>query len=204
MVLNKLRPLASRVLAPLVSALSRVNPDIITLISVVLAFAGGAAYAIGGVFLVASSVLIGLSGLLDAVDGEVARKTGKSSPRGDFLDHLGDRISDAAIIVGISFSAYATGYLCLVALSAVLLTSYLGTQAQAVGLGRLYGGLFGRADRMVLFTVLPLLQYAVAEVGGITPTDMGMVILIVLSVITFTQRLSRIWNSLKEDDEGKE
>jgi len=204
MVLNSLRPLASRLFAPLVSALSRVNPNFITLTSVLLAFAGGAAYALGGVFLIASSALIGASGLMDAVDGEVARKTGRASCRGDFLDHLGDRISDVAIITGISFSAYATGYLCLLALSAVLLTSYLGTQAQAVGMGRLYGGLFGRADRMVLLTALPLFQYAVAEVAGVTPTDIGMLLLLVLSIITFTQRLLRIWSALEEDDEGEE
>ena len=33
------------------------------------------------------------------------------------------------------------------ALTGVLMSSYLGTQAQAVGVGRYYGGILGRADR---------------------------------------------------------
>lgn len=203
MVLSSYRSRASRLLAPLVSALSRCNPNTITLASVILAFAGGVSYALGGLFLIASAFLIGLSGLLDAVDGEVARKTGRASRRGDFLDHLGDRVSDVAIIMGISLSPYATWYIGFLALSAVLLTSYLGTQAQAVGLGRIYGGVFGRADRMVLFTVLPLLQYVIGDVGGITLTDAGMFVLFALSSVTFFQRLRRIWGNLKEDYEGE-
>ncbi len=35
------------------------------------------------------------------------------------------------------------------ALTGVLMASYLGTQAQAVGVGRYYGGLLGRSDRSV-------------------------------------------------------
>ena len=35
----------------------------------------------------------------------------------------------------------------------------MGTQAQAVGAPRLYAGLLGRADRVVLSTLFPILQY---------------------------------------------
>ena len=45
------------------------------------------------------------------------------------------------------------------ALVFTLLTSYMGTQAQAVGLKRNYGGLLGRADRMVLLLVIPFADY---------------------------------------------
>jgi archaetidylinositol phosphate synthase len=33
------------------------------------------------------------------------------------------------------------------------MTSYLGTQAQAVGLDRVYGGLVGRADRLAIIGI---------------------------------------------------
>jgi archaetidylinositol phosphate synthase len=47
----------------------------------------------------------------------------------------------------------------MLALVGVLLTSYMGTQAQAIGAPRLYAGLLGRADRVVLSTLFPLIQY---------------------------------------------
>jgi archaetidylinositol phosphate synthase len=84
--------------------------------------------------------------------------TGKASPRGDFLDHAVDRFSDTAFILGIAFSPWASEALGLAALAGTLLTSYMGTQAQAVGMKRHYGGLLGRADRMVLLLVVPLAQ----------------------------------------------
>jgi len=43
------------------------------------------------------------------------------------------------------------------ALTGVLMSSYLGTQAQAVGVGRFYGGLLGRADRLVLIMVFGII-----------------------------------------------
>jgi archaetidylinositol phosphate synthase len=92
------------------------------------------------------------------MDGKVAQMTGKATARGDFLDHAVDRFSDAAFIIGISFSPWASPAIGLAALAGTLLTSYMGTQAQAVGLKRHYGGLLGRADRMVLLLAVPLAQ----------------------------------------------
>ena len=37
----------------------------------------------------------------------------------------------------------------------------MGTQAQAVGAGRVYEGVLGRADRLVILTLVPMIQYFV-------------------------------------------
>ncbi len=105
-------------------------------------------------FEAASCVFAG--GVFDALDGHVARKQGLTSNRGDYLDHVLDRYADTAILVGIAFSGWANPYLGLFALVSLLLSSYLGTQAQAVTGKRLYGGLLGRADRIVLVSVFAL------------------------------------------------
>jgi archaetidylinositol phosphate synthase len=101
---------------------------------------------------------VGLNSILDLLDGKVAQMAGKASPRGDFLDHAVDRFSDTVFILGIAVSPWANESIGLAALAGTLLTSYMGTQAQAVGLKRHYGGLLGRADRMVLLLAIPLLQ----------------------------------------------
>jgi archaetidylinositol phosphate synthase len=105
------------------------------------------------------ALLIFFGGVFDVLDGEVARRTGRASARGDFLDHVFDRYADVAIVLGIAVSGYVDPILALLALVSLLLTSYMGTQAQAVGLGRLYGGLLTRADRLLLLAAATFLEF---------------------------------------------
>ncbi|HXW67210.1 MAG TPA: CDP-alcohol phosphatidyltransferase family protein [Thermoplasmata archaeon] len=105
------------------------------------------------------AVLIFLTGLFDVLDGEVARATGRASARGDLLDHVLDRYADLLLVVGFAASGYANPILALLALASVLLTSYMGTQAQALGQGRLYSGLLSRVDRLVVLAVAAFLEF---------------------------------------------
>ena len=105
------------------------------------------------------AALIFLSGLFDVLDGAVARSTGRTSVRGDFLDHVLDRYADLVLVLGIAISTYANPILALLALVSLLLTSYMGTQAQAVGQGRLYGGLLTRADRLVVLMAATFFEF---------------------------------------------
>jgi len=107
----------------------------------------------------AVAVLIFLAGLFDVLDGAVARATGRTSRRGDFLDHVLDRYADLVIVLGIAVSGYANPILALLALASLLLTSYMGTQAQAVGIGRAYAGLLTRADRLVVLALAAFLEF---------------------------------------------
>ena len=75
------------------------------------------------------------------------------------MDHVFDRYADVAILLGIAVSTYANPFLALLALVSLLLVSYMGTQAQAVGLGRLYGGLLSRADRLVVLALVTFLEF---------------------------------------------
>ncbi len=107
----------------------------------------------------AVAALVFFAGLFDVVDGEVARQTHRASVRGDFLDHVFDRYADVAILLGIALSSYANPFLALLALVSLLLVSYMGTQAQAVGQGRLYGGLLSRADRLIVLALATFLEF---------------------------------------------
>jgi archaetidylinositol phosphate synthase len=104
-------------------------------------------------------LLIFFAGVFDVLDGEVARRTGTTSVRGDFLDHVLDRYADVLLLLGLAVSSYAYPVLALLALVSLLLTSYMGTQAQAVGQGRLYGGLLTRADRLVILAAAAILEF---------------------------------------------
>src|SRR2546428_1154397 len=140
---------------------------------------------------------------LDALDGKIAKVGGKASVRGDFLDHVVDRYADVFMLGGIACNAtYCRLGVGTLALLGVLLTSYMGTQAQAVGQGRAYGGVLGRADRLVLLFFGGLIQLLVAPSGGLVagvgilqfgPLEWFMVLFAVLRNATAVQRAVGIW-----------
>jgi len=117
------------------------------------------------------SGLIFLAGVFDVIDGAVARATGRTSARGDLLDHVLDRYADVALVLGIAVSGFAIPSLALLALVSLLLTSYMGAQAQAVGQGRLYAGLLSRADRLVVLALATFLEFDWALPWPWAPTE---------------------------------
>ena len=158
------------------------------------------------IFLPLAALAVFLSGFFDALDGKVAKMTGKASRRGDYVDHVLDRYSDVLMVGAIAVSAWCNTVLGLLALVGVLLTSYMGTQAQAVGVGRNYGGLLGRADRIVLLIAAPLAQYALMANGmvrfeiasyNISAFEVVMIWFAVVGNLTAAQRAVKGYRLLK-------
>ena len=192
-------------------ALTRFSPNAISSMSLVIAFLAALATFYSPehwqILLPLVSILVLLSGLLDALDGKVARLTGKTSKRGDFLDHVLDRYADVLMIGAVAVSAWCNPYLGMAAIIGVLLTSYMGTQAQAVGAGRKYSGLLGRADRIVLSFLIPLVQFAIMSVTGngwlsfgsihLSAFELMMLWFAVVGNITAIQRAWGTWQELK-------
>ncbi|ELZ26157.1 phosphatidylglycerophosphate synthase [Halogeometricum pallidum JCM 14848] len=199
MTLDRYRSVADRLLDPFVGAADRLgfSPDGVSVVAFAFAVAAGVAfylgtplwYALGGVF-------VFLNGWLDLVDGALARAQGVSSDGGDLLDHVLDRYADIAMLVGLAagIDSYALG---LAAVTGVLMTSYLGTQIQAVGLGRQYGGLVGRADRLALIGLVAFVAAAVPRpVFGLTPVGWLLVFFAVIGHFTALQRFWGAWSDL--------
>ena len=136
--------------------MSTVDPATLTWISVL--FAAGCCYLLatagrdsdGGWRLIGAFALLFIAAELDALDGAVARAYDKVSKYGDWLDHTIDRLVDLSLLIaiGINTAWISVHWLGWAAATMTLLGSYMGTQAQSVGLGRNYGG-FSRADRLV-------------------------------------------------------
>ncbi len=193
MVLNRYRKNVDSLLAKISKPFMRLHPNTISIISFVTASLAGLFYYLD--FLPLSFLFILFSAIMDAVDGKVARMRKIASRQGDFLDHTLDRYSDTFILLGIMFSKYATLWIGVLALSGVYMASYLGTQAQAVGLKRIYGGILGRADRLVILIILPLLQFFWWGYY-LSVSDWVLVIFAVLGHITALQRFISAWRSL--------
>jgi archaetidylinositol phosphate synthase len=154
--------------------------------------------------LLVAAVLVALSGIFDALDGKVARISSKASKRGDFVDHVIDRYSDAIILSAIAVSAICPVSFGLFGVVGVLLASYMGTQAQALGLGREYRGILGRADRLAVLIAASLIMYlfqmsgsdAVSDIFGYSLIAWMMIYFGLAGNITALQRARLIWKSL--------
>jgi len=204
MSLDSLRPYAEKILKPLANVLSRtgVTPDATSVLSLIFAAGAGVLYTIScgdRTLALAAGVLVLLNGIADAMDGEIARIAGTAGIRGDFLDHVIDRYADVFIICGIFFGEYIDWRIGVAAIVGTLLTSYLGTQAQAVGLGRHYGGILGRADRLVLIMLASILYFLYPyEIYGASSLGWSIVLIAVASNLTTLQRFVHIWKELSE------
>jgi len=129
-----------------------IHPDLLSATGALLSIGAGVVLAYGE--LRWGAALIAAGGACDLVDGVMARHMGRESAFGAFLDSTLDRVADLAILVGISVFFAASGRpewvaVTGVALAASVLTSYIKARAEKF-VERLEGGLFERAERIIL------------------------------------------------------
>ena len=97
------RAKAERGLEPAGRALHRigVSADVLTLIGLLAAVGTALLIANGNLALAVLGVVF--SGLLDLLDGSVARHSGTASARGAFFDSVCDRMADALLLGGVAW-----------------------------------------------------------------------------------------------------
>ncbi|RXA21320.1 CDP-alcohol phosphatidyltransferase family protein [Methanosarcina sp. MSH10X1] len=203
MTFNTLRPFASRVIEPLADLFVRyeVSPDTVSIASLICAFFAGLSFYYSPAsreLVLLAGILVILNSIFDALDGVIARKADRATSRGDFLDHVIDRYSDVFIICSIFFAGYVPWQIGVAAIVGVQLTSYLGTQAQALNLGRYYGGIMGRADRLIVIILSAFGNFAFSmPIAGFSILGWAVILIAVTSHITAIQRILYIWKKLE-------
>ncbi len=206
MVLDKHRNIVEPVLSPIANHLKTINPDVFTWVSLLFAVLAGVFFYLSDpsierttYYLFIASLFVFLNGLFDALDGKIAKLANKVSKRGDFLDHAIDRYADVFIIGGLAISAWTRPLIGLLALVGVLLTSYMGTQAQAIGHKRDYSGFLGRADRLFLLMIFPIIQYIFIQMNITFPWNTTLLewVLIYFAVMGNITAIQRFFSTLK-------
>ncbi|HSD83216.1 MAG TPA: CDP-alcohol phosphatidyltransferase family protein, partial [Anaerolineae bacterium] len=180
-----------RALQPIVDfcVARRIHPNAFTYGALVLSLVAALALYFANtnknwLWVVPPAVLMRL--LLNLMDGQVARALNLADDWGEVKNEFGDRIADALIFIAIGLSGYAKTSWALVALTLILLVSYLGILGKALGGSRVYGGLFGKGDRMIslaIFTLYPVLS------GNLASYDYYLIFASIAAVITIVQRL---------------
>ena len=176
----------------------RVRPNTITSASAIVVIGAGAAFGLDLPRLGAAWLL--LSGLLDILDGQVARRGGMVSRFGAFFDSTLDRIGEAILFAGIAIyfqtapsqSVPVLGVvLTLAALTGSFLVSY--TRARAEGLDvECRVGLAQRPER-ILGLGVPTLFFGTGPHGVLLLVIMSL--LAVLSWFTVVQRVAHVFHS---------
>jgi CDP-diacylglycerol--glycerol-3-phosphate 3-phosphatidyltransferase len=130
--------------------------------------------------------------LFNLMDGQVARTLQLADDWGEVKNEFGDRIADAMIFLALGFSGYLQLQLAFLALTLILLVSYLGILGKALGGARVYGGLFGKGDRMVslaIFTLYP------AWTGNLASYNYYLIFASIAALITIIQRLRILYGN---------
>lgn len=173
--------------------LLHIHPDTITLVAFLLGIVSSVFIGLDQVWL--PLALLWVSGLLDVLDGTVARETGKSSKIGAYLDLVFDRMVEAAIILAFYFLAPEHALAYLVFFTAVLFnfTTFIiaGALFSNTGSKSMHYdiGLAERTETFIVFTLMLLFQ------SQITPILMVFNGVIVLTGVIRFVRIIQFNNS---------
>ena len=200
MVADDFREFGTKILNPIARAMP-IGPMGVSVVSLLTAIGAGYSFYMATMeereWLLIGALMVFLTAVFDALDGIVARMKEIASRRGDLLDHTLDRVADVIILGGIALSSMVDITIGFSAIIGVLMLSYMGTQAQAVGAGREYAGLLGRADRLVVLVMIPIIQYfsdGYQEWNYMTLMCYAFAIVCTLSAI---YRFNKIWAELE-------
>ncbi len=142
---------------PAARALSRLGftPNVVTSVGFALACLSGYLVAIDQ--LVFAGVSLVFSGVLDMLDGSLARLTEKDSKSGALLDSVLDRLGESALLLGIlllGLQQEKHGLVVLVFLSLCgsFMVSYIRARSEGLGL-KATVGLATRPERLVILCI---------------------------------------------------
>ncbi|MES2306200.1 MAG: CDP-alcohol phosphatidyltransferase family protein [Gemmatimonadota bacterium] len=172
-----------------------VTPNTLTTIGAIVILASAVAYGVGSIRL--GGVLLLLSGMVDTLDGQVARASAQTTKFGAFYDSTLDRVGDGATFIGIAaYLAEAPDVqwrelaviACMLGILSTSLVSYMRARAEGLGLsGKV--GMVQRAERIIGLGLTTAILGAGA--GGVVLTAI-VVVLTVLSFITVGQRFAHV------------
>jgi len=207
MALYDIKPRFRQLLIPIADRLAWLHPDCITIAGLgasVLAFLClfGASTQPWLLLLVPWWLFVRIA--CNALDGLVAQRTGKARPFGEVLNEGTDRLADILLLLGLGIMPWASFPLAALATIAVLMSSYVGILGKAVGVNREYGGVLGKADRMLWMGLTALIVW---KMGGApicitgfefrSAFDLMLALFVPLAMVTACQRFVRIRTRLR-------
>ncbi|MBA7482914.1 CDP-alcohol phosphatidyltransferase family protein [archaeon] len=173
-----------------------ITPNALTIMGLVTSFISALCYVTwrtNRLFLPLAGALILLSGLIDAIDGVLARTTGRVSVFGGFLDSVSDRYSDAVVLSAIVYADLCHPAWGLAAIVGSLMVSYTRARAEAAGVKMAAVGFAERAERMVFLALTSMAAYYNLQI-----LFWGIVVLAVVAQFTVLQRAAHFYKESRK------
>lgn len=193
-----------RAIDPVVGFLAKhhVSPNTITTVGTLLTVVAGIVYGSGHIM--TAGWLMASTAFFDVLDGEVARRSGRSTVFGAFYDSTLDRVADGALMGGLTVF-YATNavhqntymvVVCLVCIVGTFLISYTRARAEALGIDAKVG-LMQRPERIILLSA-PQALFGLFWNGWVL---MAIIVLLTVTAwITAIQRIMFVYRATLERD----
>jgi archaetidylinositol phosphate synthase len=162
------------------------TPNQVSILGIAFAVLSAITYwqwKLNSLLLILAPLLMLASGLLDALDGALARLYGEATKFGGFFDSLLDRYADAIVICGIILGGLTEVSWGLAALVGSMLVSYARARAEAAGVKMESVGLAERAERLVLLALASFLSFV-----WLDALCWAVLVLAVLTNLTVIQR----------------
>lgn len=178
---------------------SGVHPNTITAFGTACTIAASVIFGMGHIK--TAGWFLGVTALFDVLDGTVARRSGKESTFGAFLDSTLDRLADGAIFVGLAtFYALSPTHgstlmmlVCMSGCIGALMTSYARARAETLGIDAKVG-MVQRPERVTLLSA-PQAFFGLALNGWVLAT---VVFIITIGAwITVIQRIAFVYNQTR-------
>ncbi len=190
MLSARLKPAVTRVITPVASLALRmgITPNAVTWTGAIAVVTAALYFYPRGEFFI-GTVIICVMALSDLFDGTMARISQKGSSKwGGFLDSTIDRITDSAILVGISIYLIDKEdplvIVVMVTLVTGVLVPYIRAKAECFGI-ECSGGIAERAERLII----SLAAIGFNGLGVPYILSVGMWLLALLGTYTVLQRM---------------
>jgi len=154
-----------------------ITPNQLTIVGLLITLLSAYEFYLGNQ-IIAGIILI-FGSFVDALDGSLARLTGRVTRFGGFLDSTLDRLSDSAVLFGIALGELVDWRVAFLALIGSYMVSYTRCRAELAGSGTLAVGIAERGERLIIIIVTALLN----------AVWVGVYLVAILAWITFIQRI---------------
>lgn len=191
-------------LKPLMDMLSwpflRWHPNTLTILTLLVGLPGFYFYATGN--LLFGSLFI-FGAIFDAIDGVVARKTGKKSAFGGILDASIDRIFDGILLMSIGIGNLAPWpvlFMCMIgsfSISYIKAKAETVSQVTSVGKNQYSVGFMQRGDRLGVIFILSIITSIFFSLES-NVFAFGIIIMTILVWINVLYRLWAVYQTIRE------
>ena len=198
-MLNRFRGKFNKILLKSVSTLDRLKfkPWMLSLLGLILVTIATIILMVNtsSLYISSSLVLFLLGGLMDALDGSLARFQNKVSNWGGFYDSVIDRITEIIYVFGLAYAKMISFNLAYIYITTSILISYTRARGEALGVKMQGVGIMERAERLLIL-VFAIILWIYIKFN----LDILIGFLALLNIITFIQRIYYVWIKTKKLD----